>query len=148
MKKGFGVISALIIMLLIATLMVAVVKFAFVSVKHTSDSYMIERAELFMRSAIENTILAIEGNNRTKHQCLHNIHFVDEDKRFEVNITVLRYYCYDKDDCNCSDNLVANINTPESHGYVLMEVVVQSNLSNKRNNNKKIRLKKVTLQRL
>ena len=70
MKRAFGVISALIIMLLIATLMVAVVKFAFISVKHTSDSYLIQRAQLFMQSSMENAILAIEGNDRKSNGCL------------------------------------------------------------------------------
>ena len=146
MKRAFGVISALIIMLLIATLMVAVVKFAFISVKHTSDSYLIQRAQLFMQSSIENAILAIEGNDRKSNGCLKNIHFTDENNMFEANITILRYYCFDENDCNCSSDLINDIQTDKSHGYVLMKIVVESNTSHPRIN-KKIRLEKVTLQR-
>ncbi len=144
MKKGFGLISALIIMLLIATLMVAVVKFAFISVNHTSDTYLQQRAQLFMQSAIENAVLAIEGYDRKKKgNCLKNIHFVDENGKFEANITVLRYYCYNGN-CGCNDNTLEKpISTPQSHGYVLMKVVV----TNKNPDIKKIRLEKVTLQR-
>jgi len=145
-KKAFGVISALIIMLLIATLMVAVVKFAFISVKHTSDSYLIQRAQLFMQSSIENAILAIEGNDRKSNGCLKNIHFTDENNMFEANITVLRYYCFDENDCNCNSDLINDIQTDKSHGYVLMKIVVESNTSHPRIN-KNIRLEKVTLQR-
>ena len=76
MKKAFGLISAIIVLLLIATLMVAVVKFAFISVKHTSDSYLIQRAQLFMQSSIENAIMAIEGYERSS-DCLKKIHFTD-----------------------------------------------------------------------
>ena len=146
MKRAFGVISALIIMLLIATLMVAVVKFAFISVKHTSDSYLIQRAQLFMQSSIENAILAIEGNDRKSNGCLKNIHFTDENNMFEANITVLRYYCFDENDCNCNSDLINDIQTDKSQGYVLMKIVVESITSHPRIN-KNIRLEKVTLQR-
>ncbi|WP_456479667.1 hypothetical protein [Nautilia sp.] len=148
MKKGFGLINAIIVLLLISALMTAVVKMAFVSVKHTSDTYMQQRAELFMQSALENSLLAVEGYERNG-TCLENIVFNDEDGRFEANVSILRYYCYDLNDCNCSNNpsLVKKISTPVSHGYVLLKIVVESNVSNPKNNNKKIKLKKITLQR-
>jgi len=146
LKKGFGVISAIIILLLIASLMAVVVKVSFVSVKHTSDTYLVERANLFMQSSIENAILAIEGYDRKEnHNCLEKIHFVDEDQMFESNITILRYYCYDSNDCPCG-NFVKSIKSDFSHGYVLMKVRVESNISNPRIN-KKIVLEKITLQR-
>jgi len=58
--------------------MTAVTKIAFFSVKHTSDTYMLQRAQLFMRSAIENAIMAIEGFDRSGGECLKTIHFIDE----------------------------------------------------------------------
>jgi hypothetical protein len=145
-KKAFGLMSAIIVLLLIATLMVAVVKFAFISVKHTSDSYLIQRAQLFTQSSIENAIMAIEGYERnSSNKCLKNIHFIDENNMFESNITILRYYCFDNNDCPCED-LNKSIKTDKSHGYVLMRVVVESNISNPRVD-KKIRLVTTTLQR-
>ncbi|AZV47069.1 hypothetical protein C3L23_07220 [Nautilia sp. PV-1] len=145
-RKGFGVISALIIMLLVATLMVIVVKFSFVTVKHTGDSYLQQRAQLFMQSAIENSIQAIEGYDRKANNgCLEHMTFEDEDKRFTANVDVLRYYCYDLNDCPCGN--AVKISTPESHGYVLLKVTVESNTSNPKNNDKKIKLEKITLQR-
>ena len=148
MKKGFGLISALIIMLLIATLMVAVVKFAFISVNHTSDTYLQQRAQLFMQSAIENAILAIEGYDRNISKCLKHITFRDEKKRFKADVDILRYYFYKNSDeagYNC-DNAVL-IDTDKSHGNVLLKVVVESNNSNPRNFGKHIRIQKITLQR-
>ena len=143
MKKGIGVINALIIMLLVATLMVIVTKFSFISVKHVSDTYLQQRGMLFMQSAIENAILAIEGYERNNN-CLEYITFEDEQNRFIAKINVLRYYCYSLDDCPC-DN-AKKISTDISHGYVLLKIVVEST-SNLRNDNKKIRLEKITLQR-
>ena len=124
--------------------MVVVTKFAFVSIKHISDTYLQQRGALFMQSAIENAILAIEGYKRD-NKCLEHITFRDEQNRFIAKIDVLRYYCYNDNDCPC-DN-VKKISTDVSHGYVLLKVVVESNLSNLKNNNKKIRLEKITLQR-
>ena len=146
MRKSFGVISALIIMLLIATLMVIVVKFSFISVKHTSDSYLQQRVQLFIQSVIENSLMAIEGYDRKKNNnCLEHITFKDEQKRFIANVDVLKYYCYDLNDCPCQN--AVKIFTPQSHGYVLLKVVVESNITNSKNDNKKVRLEKVTLQR-
>jgi len=146
LKKGFGLISAIIILLLVATLMVVVVKFAFISVKHTSDSYIQQRAELFMQSAVENALLAIEGYDRKANgNCLENITFEDPQGRFVAKINVLKYYCYDLNDCPCAN--AVNIQTPKSHGYVLLKVTVESNESNEKNSGKKIKLQKITLQR-
>ena len=146
MKKGFGLITALIILILVAGILGAVIRMSHFNATHKSDSYMGERARIFMQSAIENSIMAIEGYDRKANDnCLKHMHFVDEDKRFEANVTVLRYYCYDMDDCpNCS--IAEQIDTDKSHGNVVLKVVVESNRSNKRNSGF-IRLKRITLQR-
>jgi hypothetical protein len=146
LRRGFGLITALMILVLVALLLGVVAKVAFMSVKHTGDSYMIQRAELFMQSSIENALLAIEGYKRdNSNRCLKDIHFVSDDKRFEADVSVLRYYCYDLNDCPC-DNAV-KVDSSSSHGWVVLKVVVKSNLSNLRNNNKRINLEKITLQR-
>ncbi len=138
--------SAIIILLLIATLMSVVVKVAFMSVKHTTDTYMQERARLFMQSVIENSLLAIEGYERNStNKCLKEIRFSDENSIFYADVKILRYYCYDLNKCPCP-SLAKKIETPVSHGYVLMKVRVESNTSNPRVD-KKIVLIKTTLQR-
>jgi len=143
LRRGFSLFWAIGILLLIATLMTAVVKVAFLQVKHTSDTYMTQRAQLFMQSAIENALMAIEGYKRDG-SCLENIHFSDEDDRFEANISVLRYYCYDLNDCPC--NNAKKTTTSVSHGYVLLKVKVYST-DNPKNGGKRILLEKTTLQR-
>ena len=146
MRKGIGVITALIILILVAVILSSVIKLSFLNVKHISDSYMGERARIFMQSVIENSIMAIEGYDRKSHNnCLKHLHFTDEDNRFEANVTVLRYYCYDMSDCpNCS--VAKKIDTDKSHGNVVLKVVVESNRSNPRNSGY-IKLQKITLQR-
>ena len=146
MRKGIGVITALIILMLVALVLSSVIKLSFLNVKHTSDSYMGERARIFMQSAVENSIMAIEGYDRKKNNnCLKHLYFTDEDNRFEANVTVLRYYCFDMKDCpNC--NIAKPIATDKSHGNVVLKVVVESNRSNPRNSGY-IKLQKTTLQR-
>ena len=146
MRKGFGIITALIILILVAVVLSSVIRMSEFNVKHKSDSYMGERARIFMQSAIENSLMAIEGYNRkANNNCLKKLHFVDEDGRFEANVSVLRYYCYDMSDCpNCS--VAEKIDTDKSHGNVVLKVVVEANRSNKRNSGF-IRLERITLQR-
>ena len=85
MKKGIGLITALIILILVAGVLGAVLRMSNFNIKHKSDSYMGERARIFMQSAIENSIMAIEGYDRKSHNnCLKHLHFIDEDKRFET----------------------------------------------------------------
>ncbi len=146
MRKGFGIITALIILILVAVVLSSVIRMSEFNVKHKSDAYMGERARIFMQSAIENTLMAIEGYDRKSHNnCLKKLHFVDEDGRFEANVTVLRYYCYDLNDCpNCS--VAEKIDTDKSHGNVVLKVVVESNRSNPRNSGY-TRLERITLQR-
>ena len=139
--------SAIIILLLMATLMSVVAKVAFESVKHTSDTYMQERARLFLRSVMENSLMAIEGYERNStNKCLKSINFTDESGMFYANVEILRYYCYDLNRCPCDGDIVKKIDTPFSQGYVLMKITVESNLSNPRVT-KKIVIKQTTLQR-
>jgi len=146
LKKGFGVITALIIVVLVSFLLMLVLKSASIGVKHTSDSYIKEQAELFLRSSVENAILAIEGYERNSSSgCLKHINFIDSSNRFESNTTVFRYYCYDLSKCpNC--DIAVKINTDDSHGSVLLKTVVQTTNSS-RNDNKKVRITQISIQR-
>ena len=138
MRRGIGLLWALIILILVSTMMVFIAKVAFFSQKHITMSYGIQRGELFMQSCIENSILAIEGYDREKNSdCLENITFHDEKNRFICNVKVLRYYCYGN--CVCDNKKI--IQTPFSNGYVLLKIIVTSKKDN-------IKLSKITLQRL
>jgi hypothetical protein len=145
LKKAFGIMTALLIMVLVSFLLMLVLKSASVGVKHTSDSYIKEQAELFLRSSTENAILAIEGYERNNSTgCLEHINFMDSTGRFESNTTVLRYYCYDMSKCPC--DIATQIQTEDSHGTVLLKTVVQTT-DNARNGGKKIRITQVSIQR-
>ena len=140
MRKGIGLLWALIILILVSTMMVFIAKVASIAQKHMTMSYGIQRGELFMQSCIENSILAIEGYNRKKYQnCLENIVFNGDYNRFSCHVKVLRYYCYKDAYCPCKNKQI--IQTPFANGYVLLKVTVESKKDH-------IKLSKTTLQRL
>jgi len=138
--------TALLILVLISFLLMLILKVSSIGVKHVGDTYINSQAELFMQSSIENSIMAIEGYERSNDNgCLKHINFISSDGRFESNTTVLRYYCYDMADCpNC--DIAVQIQTDRSHGNVLLYTVV-STTSSARNGNKKLKFSRVTLQK-
>ncbi|RUM56620.1 MAG: hypothetical protein DSY40_01975 [Nautilia sp.] len=146
MKRGFGLITVLLIMVLVSFLLMLVLKVAAMGIKHTSYSYKKERASLFLRSSIENTILAIEAYERnSSSKCLKQINFVSGSNRnggnFEANITILRYYCYDMSKCpNC--DIAKKIDSRDEHGNVLIKAVVQST-----DKDEPVRITNISIQR-
>ena len=146
MRKAFGLIQALIVIVLISGIMVIAMKYAQISVKQTGDSYVRESAELFMDSAIESTLLAISGYNRATG-CLHEVNITSSDNRFFADVNITQYFLYEgKDGTNMCDRNVS-IQTEESHGMVMLEIRVQTNTANPKNEGKSIRLTRRTLQR-
>lgn len=150
MKKGFGLIQTLIIILLVSGLMTMALKYASLTAKHTADSYLRERAELFMKSAIELTLLAISGYDRkTNGNCLQKVKVTSADQRFIADINITKYYLLQgSDDCSYCGSRCQPIQTEDSHGLVMLEVKVESNDTSPRNQGReKIRLLRRTLQR-
>ena len=145
-KKSFGIMTALLILILVSFLLMLVLKASSVGVKHVSDTYLKEEAELFMHSSIENAIMAIEGYERnSSSQCLKHIYFHSSDGRFDANISVLRYYCYDMSKCpNC--DIAVKIDESKSQGNLVLYTLITTTNS-PRNGNKKLRFSKVTIQK-
>jgi len=143
--------TALLILVLVSFLLMLILKASSVGVKHVGDSYIKEQAELFMQSSIENAIMAIEGYDRKENNnCLKHIYFTSSDRRFEANISVLRYYYSENSksktgwEDNCSSAI--KIQTDKSHGNVVLYTIVQTTNSS-RNGGKKLKFSKVTLQK-
>lgn len=153
MRKGFGLIQALIIIVLVSGLLVIAMKYANITTKQTADLYIKERAQLFMDEAVEVTLLAISGYNREdNNNCLKNTNIISEDQRFEANVTISKYYLYKGEDNNrswyddCKD-LNVSIETEDSHGMVELQIIVETNSTHPKNLNKNTRLTRRTLQR-
>lgn len=149
MRRGFGLIQALIVIVLISGIMVIAMKYARISVKQTSDIYAKESAELFMDSAVELTLLAMSGYTRSANNCLKEVNIISPDKRYKADINITGYYLlHSSVDCTayCIQQCIP-IQTEESHGMALLEVVVETNATHPKNQGKAIRLTRRTLQR-
>lgn len=125
MRRGFGLITAIIILVVVSTLMSLMISLSATSVKQTTDIFFKEQAELLARSAVEYGLLAISGheNNVT---CIENINITYPDANLtthEANLTF--YYIYDQQTIpTCSNTLATGIDTNISNLTVMIDVRV------------------------
>jgi len=122
MRKGFGLITAIIILVLVSTLMALMMSLSATSVKQTSDLYFKEQAELLSRSAAEYGLLAISGHDNSVN-CLENINLTYGDA---YNMSIEFYYIYDsRPTPSCGHILADNIATNKSTLTTIMDVKVE-----------------------
>lgn len=152
MRRGFGLIQALLVIILISGIMTIAMRYANISVKQTRDLYVRESAELFMNSAVELTLLAISGYERNATSgCLHDVNITSGDQRFKADVNITKYFLYngnnecDDNDTN-TDDRNQTIFTEDSHGMVMLEVTVETT-NDAKNGRKKVKLYRRTLQR-
>ncbi len=147
MRRGFSLIQALAIILLVSFLLMVTLKQASIVAKHTGDSYAYQRAELFSNSAVEMAMLAIHGHDRSGGNCLENTTITDE--QFEAEVQVLQYYLHEDEPDKCSDaDLFKEIDTEASNGMVWMKITVKPKGRFANNSDRNITLERTTLQKL
>lgn len=149
MRKAFGLVQALLVIILISGIMVIAMKYAKVSLKQTGDLYAKESAELFMDSTVEMALLAISGYERNATTgCLSDVHIISEDKRYVADVNITHYYLLqNSQDCTVCGSLCMPVLSEESHGMAMLELSVFTNDAHPKNTGKKIRLTRRTLQR-
>jgi len=156
-------LMAIWMILILSGMAILTMKYVSISSKHISDSYIKEQAEIFAQSVMEATILKIEGHDRNttsssnsavtfSGNCIEKLNFISADSRFDANVTISKYYLYegkDNDGVNhCGSGLVEDIKTRESHGYVMIDMVVESNATHpKIKGSTPVRIVKRSLQR-
>ena len=126
MSAGFGLMQALMVLLIVGGLMVVALRYARLGTIHTADSYTREKAELFLQSAQELALLQIEGYDRAAHGgCLHSVHVISRDGLFTADVNITAYFLLEgsADLALCTDRGVP-VRTEESHGMVTLETVV------------------------
>ncbi len=129
MRRGFGLITAIIILMAVASLMALTISLSSSTVKNTTDIYLKEQAELLARSATEYALLAISGHDNSIN-CVQNINItyptVPPNHTHEANLTI--YYIGNAiPGCaNVLDNAIA---TNDSNLTVLIDTTVTVNPS-------------------
>jgi hypothetical protein len=130
---------AIFMLLILSGATVLILKYVSISSQHFADSYTQEKGEIFLQSVIEATLLQIEGTKRdgTCGSLFKGWSRQSADGKFTANVMIERYYLYKGEDNNGDDlytsctnsgsSLVEKIKTKESHGYVMMQVIITSN---------------------
>jgi len=125
MRKGFSLITAIIILVIISTLMVLMFSLSSQTVKQTGDIYLKEQTQLLARSATEYAILAISGHERNAtSKCVENINmqYPATNPQYDINVSI--YYIGKNLPCSSSHILDNNISTADSNGTVIIDTVV------------------------
>lgn len=107
MRRGFSILSAIILLILVATLLSFMISTSNQSVKNTSNLYIKEQMELLAQSGVEFALLKISGASIRPN---------------EVNLTY-------QDDYNISVKIdyISDIKTIESNGTAIFDVYVDYN---------------------
>ena len=130
MRRGFGLITAIVIMITVATLMTLMIGLSSTSVKVTLDLYLKEQAELLSRSATEYALLAISGHENNV-SCIENINiaYPETNPTHEANVTIW-YLGRGLPVASCDNVLSNSIDTNESNLTVIIDTVVSVNQVN------------------
>jgi len=154
LRKAFNLIMAIAMIVMLSGAAIMTMKYVSISATHISDNYLKEQAQIFAKSVLEAAILKVEGYDRSVNSdCLESFNTSSVDGRFLASVKIKHYYLYNGKDndgsslANCS--LVESIETEESHGYVTIEVVVDTNQSHPKikNYTSPIRVVERSLQR-
>jgi len=123
-SRGFAMIMAVVVMIVVATIMAFTLNQTTQTAKRTADMYLYEQVELHAKSAIEYALFVIASDG-----CQNSLVF-DIDTMYDVNITM--QYVYTQARVNTAGIACAQyigganpddfIQTPEQDGSVLMDV--------------------------
>ncbi len=144
MKKGFSLITAVMFIVLVATISVLALSLSSTSTKQTTDLYLHEQAELLLQSGTEFALLAISGHNiDATGNCINAIDIqypTTANPLFDINITLSYMGNGLPGGCTVLSNTVV---TPESNVTVIIDAVVEDhNISTE-----PIRLHRRTIQK-
>ena len=119
MRRGFSLLSALIFLVLIATISAISISLSTQSAKQTGDIYLKSQAELLLRSGTEFAMLAMSGHDYNT-SCLNDINMT-YNNTFDINVTIYYIGRGLPSGCNTLDN---NISTDDSNRTVIVDTFV------------------------
>lgn len=130
MRQGFSLITAIVFLILVATISALTLSFSAQSVKQTSDVFLKSQAELLAKSATEYALLAISGHEiNATNGCLENISMRyplnDGNYTHEANLSIM--YIGNNLPCNASAILSDSLDTNDSNLTVIIDTIVSTN---------------------
>ena len=129
MKKGFSLLTAVIFLVVIATLSMIALSLSTQSAKQTTDDYLKVQAELLAKSGTEFALLAMSGHDYSTN-CLNSIDIKypinTANYTHDINITI--HYIGNGLPLSCNTYANANnIATADSNRTVIIDTVVTTN---------------------
>ncbi len=122
MRKGFSLITAVIFLVLIATISALSIALSTQSVKQTSDIYLKSQAELLLRSGTEYALLAMSGHDYSG-SCLNDINMT-YNGQFDINVSIM-YIGNGLGGTDCTQ-LGSDIDTNDSNRTVIIDTIVST----------------------
>ena len=121
MKKGFGILTAIIFLVVIGTIGTLALSISTSTTKQTSDIFLREQAELLAQSANEYAMLAYTGHDRTSN-CLQEIvaYYPNDQASAFFKITMKFKYFLEDDtsksytNATCPSPNVAKLTNPDT----------------------------------
>lgn len=132
MRRGFSLITAIVFIVLIATIGALALSFSALTVKQTSDTYLREQAELLVQSGTEYALLAISAHEiNATNGCLNTINAQFPNTAtplFDINISI-NYLGIGLPARNaarpCQKFSESNITTIDSNVTVIIDTIVE-----------------------
>jgi len=152
MRQGFTLITAIIFMVLVASIAALSLSFSSFSTKQTTDLYLREQAELLVQSGTEFALLAISGHQiNAANGCLNAINSqypqAGANAIFDITITInylgSGLLAASNNNCNVLSDTVV---TTDSNVTVIIDTVVETTPGNNIST-EPIRLHRRTIQK-
>lgn len=145
MRKGFSLLTAIIFLILVATLGALAITLSTQSTKQTTDIFLKTQAELLLRSGTEYALLALSAHDYNGTSCLNsiNINYPSAvNPTHDINISIS--YIGNGLPIACTSILSDALDTNESNRTVIIDAVVSTKQSLQ---NEQIRLHRRTIQK-
>lgn len=120
MRKGFSLLTAIVFLVLVATISMLALTLSTQSAKQTTDIFLKNQAELLLRSGTEFAMLALSDHNYSL-SCLETIN-IEHNDMFDINVSIM--YIGSGLPCNTTAILANNIATDESNRTVIIDTIV------------------------
>jgi len=146
MRKGFGMMVAIIIMMTVSILMTLMISYSSSSSKSTVDLYLKEQAQLLARSATEYALLAISAHENNQ-SCIESINMSypnNVSPTHEMNVSI--WYLGSGLPATCTHMIDNSIVTPDSNLTAIIDVIVSVDI-NRTGITEPIRLHRRTVQK-
>ncbi len=131
MKKAFSLITAIIFIVLVASISALSLSLSNINVKQTGDLYFRSQAELLAQSATEFALLGISAHDISAlGSCLNSITATFPDANnpiFNIDVKISYLGKGLPASCNIASNMVENV---DSNLTVIIDTMVQTNNKN------------------